>query len=117
MAHQLSDRSVLIIEIMLSPIRSGRLLTDLKRSMARPPDYSSTEEPPPPESMWGMETGTSAECDCPGPPPEFLLPPPPRPPILQPQDPLYCSEEPLSIETCDALPVSVIVFFCVISIM
>ncbi|KAK9710301.1 hypothetical protein QE152_g26106 [Popillia japonica] len=82
--------------------------------MARPPDYSSTEEPSAAESMWGMETGTGAECDsgtgaecdCPGPPPEFLLPPPPRPPILQPQDPLYCSEEPLSIETCDALPIT-----------
>ncbi|KAB0804587.1 hypothetical protein PPYR_01557 [Photinus pyralis] len=69
--------------------------------MERPPEYQ--EEPPPGlEAMWGMEAG--AECDCPGPPPEFLLPPPPRPPILQPENPLYCSEDPLPIETCDALP-------------
>ncbi|KAG5891095.1 hypothetical protein JTB14_036986 [Gonioctena quinquepunctata] len=52
--------------------------------------------------MWSLETG--ADCDCPGPPPEFMLPPPPRPPILQPEDPMYCTEDPLPIETCDALP-------------
>ncbi|XP_065167414.1 uncharacterized protein pxb isoform X3 [Atheta coriaria] len=65
--------------------------------MDRPGDY-----PDDMESMWGMDAG--AECDCPGPPPEFMLPPPPRPPILQPADPMYCSEDPLPIETCDALP-------------
>ncbi|XP_023012469.2 putative Hedgehog signaling attenuator pxb [Leptinotarsa decemlineata] len=69
--------------------------------MDRPTDY---EDPPPGglENMWGMETG--ADCDCPGPPPKFMLPPPPRPPILQPEDPMYCTEDPLPIETCDALP-------------
>lgn len=68
------------------------------------PSAEYEEEPPPDlEEMWGIEAG--AECDCPGPPPEFLLPPPPRPPILQPQDPMYCTENPLPIETCDALPV------------
>lgn len=65
--------------------------------MERPSDYNE-------DTMWGMETG--ADCDCPGPPPEFMLPPPPRPPFLQPQDPLHCTEDPLPIETCDALPVS-----------
>ncbi|GLV39715.1 pxb [Carabus blaptoides fortunei] len=53
------------------------------------------------EAMWAMETG-AGDCDCPGPPPEFLLPPPPRPPFLQD---MYCSEDPLpDLETCDALP-------------
>ncbi|VEN55232.1 unnamed protein product, partial [Callosobruchus maculatus] len=56
------------------------------------------EDPP-----FGVE-GVWSECDCPGPPPEFLLPPPPRPPVLQPPDPAYCTEDPLPIETCDALP-------------
>lgn len=72
--------------------------------MERPIEYE--EDPPPPDldTMWGMEAAT--ECDCPGPPPEFMLPPPPRPPILQPSDPMYCTEEPLPIETCDAQPVS-----------
>ncbi|CAH1365337.1 hypothetical protein MTP99_001615 [Tenebrio molitor] len=69
--------------------------------MERPGEYG--DDPPPGlEAMWGMEA--AAECDCPGPPPEFLLPPPPRPPILQPSDPMYCTEDPLPIETCDALP-------------
>lgn len=73
------------------------------KSMERPSDYND-ETPPDLDTMWGMETG--ADCDCPGPPPEFMLPPPPRPPFLQPQDPLHCTEDPLPIETCDALPVS-----------
>lgn len=73
-----------------------------EKSMDRTGEYG--EDPPPNiEAMWGMETG---ECDCPGPPPEFLLPPPPRPPILQPPDPMYCTEDPLPMETCDALPVN-----------
>ncbi|CAH1997745.1 unnamed protein product [Acanthoscelides obtectus] len=60
------------------------------------------EDPP-----FGVPEGIWAECDCPGPPPpEFMLPPPPRPPVLQPPDPAYCTEDPLPIETCDALPVS-----------
>lgn len=71
--------------------------------MERSPAEYEDEPPPDLEAMWGLEAG--AECECPGPPPEFLLPPPPRPPILQ-QDPLYCTESPLPIETCDALPVS-----------
>lgn len=55
------------------------------------------------DDMWSMEAA-GADCDCPGPPPEFLLPPPPRPPFLQD---VYCSEDPIpDIETCDALPVS-----------
>lgn len=66
----------------------------------RPSDYKGVIT-----KMWGMETGGATDCDCPGPPPEFMLPPPPRPPFLQPQDPLHCTEDPLPIETCDALPV------------
>ncbi|XP_045460008.1 uncharacterized protein LOC123670557 [Harmonia axyridis] len=66
------------------------------------PGEEGEESPPGLEAMWGMETG--ADCDCPGPPPEFLLPPPPRPPFLQSADPSFCSEDTLSIETCDALP-------------
>ncbi|KAF4520922.1 hypothetical protein B566_EDAN008897 [Ephemera danica] len=42
------------------------------------------------------------ECECPGPPPEFRLPPPPRPPFLQEPE---CSENSLAdYETCDAVP-------------
>lgn len=70
--------------------------------MDRPEDYDEQ----PDSNLWGMEASSGADCDCPGPPPEFLLPPPPRPPILQPSDPMYCTEDPLPIETCDALPVS-----------
>lgn len=74
--------------------------------MDRPGEYG--EDPPPGlETMWGMDAAAAAaECDCPGPPPEFMLPPPPRPPMLQPADPMYCTEDPLPIETCDAQPVS-----------
>ncbi|CAH1108144.1 unnamed protein product [Psylliodes chrysocephalus] len=69
--------------------------------MARPED---NEEPLGDDTdMWSMDAG-GADCDCPGPPPEFLLPPPPRPPLLQPADPMHCTEDPLPIETCDALP-------------
>lgn len=75
--------------------------------MDRPPSDPSEETPQANEAMWGMDgIEATADCDCPGPPPEFLLPPPPRPPFLQPQDPALCSEVPLDIETCDALPVS-----------
>ncbi|XP_066998451.2 uncharacterized protein pxb [Anabrus simplex] len=52
--------------------------------------------------LWDMDSA-DYECDCPGPPPEFRLPPPPRPPFLQDLD---CSESPLpELETCDAVPV------------
>lgn len=65
-------------------------------------DYEEAEDSEP----WTMEASSGAECDCPGPPPEFLLPPPPRPPFLQPE-PSNCAEEALlEVETCDALPVS-----------
>lgn len=70
--------------------------------MDRPGEYEEQAD----NNLWGMEASSGADCDCPGPPPEFLLPPPPRPPILQPSDPMYCTEDPLPIETCDALPVS-----------
>lgn len=70
--------------------------------MDRPEDYDDQSE----NSLWDMEASSGADCDCPGPPPEFLLPPPPRPPFLQPPDPMFCTEDPLPIETCDALPVS-----------
>ncbi|XP_022912919.1 uncharacterized protein [Onthophagus taurus] len=76
--------------------------------MARPPDFHRTTEEPgvEGESMWSMDaTAGGAECDCAGPPPpQFMLPPPPRPPFLQSADPTYCTEDPLPIETCDALP-------------
>ncbi|XP_065331493.1 uncharacterized protein pxb isoform X2 [Cloeon dipterum] len=61
------------------------------------------------KGMWesleeSMElNGSEVDCDCPGPPPEFRLPPPPRPPFLQ--EP-HCSENSLSeFEVCDAVPV------------
>ncbi|XP_060526886.1 uncharacterized protein LOC132702325 isoform X2 [Cylas formicarius] len=54
-------------------------------------------------NMWDV-LDAAADCDCPGPPPEFLLPPPPRPPALQPSDPMLCTDDSISIETCDALP-------------
>ncbi|CAK9813418.1 hypothetical protein ANTQUA_LOCUS7616 [Anthophora quadrimaculata] len=54
--------------------------------------------------MEELETLESTECpECPGPPPEFRLPPPPRPPFLT--DGTFCSEEPLTeIEDCVAIP-------------
>lgn len=52
------------------------------------------------EDMWEL----NVDCDCPGPPPEFLLPPPPRPPYLQPAEPALCSSENSLPNTCDALP-------------
>ncbi|CAH1163431.1 unnamed protein product [Phaedon cochleariae] len=51
-------------------------------------------------NMWSTEPGT--ECDCHGPPPKFLIPPPPRPPFTQPADSVYGTEDFLPIETCDA---------------
>lgn len=55
-------------------------------------------------AYWDMDS-PDYECDCPGPPPEFRLPPPPRPPFLQDGD---CSEGPLAdLETCEAVPVSI----------
>ncbi|XP_048517953.1 uncharacterized protein LOC109545667 [Dendroctonus ponderosae] len=64
-----------------------------------------SSNPPSPEdaTMWDV-IDAAADCECPGPPPEFLLPPPPRPPSLQPLDPMFCTDDPLTIETCDALP-------------
>lgn len=47
----------------------------------------------------------SDDCWGPGPPPEFRLPPPPRPPFLQELPGLKCTEEPLpDIEMCSVLP-------------
>lgn len=55
--------------------------------------------------MWELEPTDLTECDCLGPPPEFLLPPPPRPPFLQTE--YYCGDEPIpDLETCDTEPVS-----------
>lgn len=57
--------------------------------------------------MWELEPTDLTECDCLGPPPEFLLPPPPRPPFLQTE--YYCGDEPIpDLETCDTEPVSII---------
>lgn len=59
------------------------------------------------EEMWDLEPTDLAECDCLGPPPEFLLPPPPRPPFLQTD--YYCGDDPIpDLETCDTEPVSYI---------
>ncbi|CAH2094777.1 unnamed protein product [Euphydryas editha] len=55
--------------------------------------------------MWDLEPTDITECDCLGPPPEFLLPPPPRPPFLQAD--YYCGDDPIpDLETCDTEPVS-----------
>ncbi|CAG9763857.1 unnamed protein product [Ceutorhynchus assimilis] len=64
------------------------------------------DDPPSPEdaTMWDVIDAAAADCECPGPPPEFLLPPPPLPPSLQPADPMICTDDPLIVETCDALP-------------
>jgi len=58
--------------------------------------------------MWEMFDSDFDECDnddCgPGPPPEFTLPPPPRPEFLQD---FKCSEDALTdFEMCEAIPVS-----------
>jgi len=60
--------------------------------------------------MEELETLESTECpECPGPPPEFRLPPPPRPPFLT--EGTFCSESPLAeLEDCVAIPVSRIFF-------
>lgn len=59
--------------------------------------------------MWEMlepELECGNECWGPGPPPEFLIPPPPRPPFLQ-ELTSKCTEDPLpDIEMCEAIPVS-----------
>lgn len=56
--------------------------------------------------MWEIEPTDLTECDCLGPPPEFLLPPPPRPPFLQAD--YYCGDDPIAdLETCDTEPVSI----------
>lgn len=56
--------------------------------------------------MEELETLETTECpDCSGPPPEFRLPPPPRPPFLT--EGTFCSEAPLAeLEDCVAIPVS-----------
>lgn len=55
--------------------------------------------------MWELEPTDLTDCDCLGPPPEFLLPPPPRPPFLQAD--YYCGDDPIpDLETCDTEPVS-----------
>lgn len=55
-------------------------------------------------AVWDMDSADH-ECDCPGPPPQFHLPPPPRPPYLIDSD---CSDNPISdLETCKAVPVSI----------
>ncbi|KAF7271617.1 hypothetical protein GWI33_015527, partial [Rhynchophorus ferrugineus] len=76
----------------LKPVRSDRV----KSMVVKRKDESDS-------SMWDV-LDAAADCDCPGPPPEFLLPPPPRPPSLQPADPMLCTDDALTIETCDALP-------------
>ncbi|KAJ8714197.1 hypothetical protein PYW08_007817 [Mythimna loreyi] len=54
-------------------------------------------------AMWEIEPTDLTECDCLGPPPEFLLPPPPRPPFLQAE--YYCGDDPIpDLETCDTEP-------------
>jgi hypothetical protein len=58
--------------------------------------------------MWEMleSDGECDECGGIGPPPKFLIPPPPRPPFLQELS-NDCSEDPLpDIEMCDAISVS-----------
>lgn len=58
-------------------------------------------------AMWDLEPTDLTECDCMGPPPEFLLPPPPRPPFLQTD--YYCGDDPIpDLETCDTEPVSIL---------
>ncbi|XP_041969677.1 uncharacterized protein LOC121726394 [Aricia agestis] len=53
--------------------------------------------------MWDLEPTDLTECDCLGPPPEFLLPPPPRPPFLHAD--YYCGDDPIpDLETCDNEP-------------
>lgn len=46
------------------------------------------------------------ECGGPGPPPEFLIPPPPRPPFMH--ELVTCSEDSImpDAEMCEAIPVS-----------
>lgn len=62
--------------------------------------------------MWDLEPTDITECDCLGPPPEFLLPPPPRPPFLQAD--YYCGDDPIpDLETCDTEPVSTIIYFAI----
>lgn len=62
-------------------------------------------------AMWEIEPTDLTECDCLGPPPEFLLPPPPRPPFLQAE--YYCGDDPIpDLETCDTEPVSVLFISC-----
>ncbi|XP_037294059.1 uncharacterized protein LOC115446437 [Manduca sexta] len=53
--------------------------------------------------MWELEPTDLTECECLGPPPEFLLPPPPRPPFLQAD--YYCGDDPIpDLESCDTEP-------------
>lgn len=68
--------------------------------------------------MWEMLDSAYDECgnECwgPGPPPVFLIPPPPRPTFLQ--ESTKCIQElPTDAEMCEAMPVSLnnIYVFCV----
>lgn len=55
--------------------------------------------------MEELETLERFECpECPGPPPEFRLPPPPRPPFLT--EGTFCPETIPDLEDCGAFPVS-----------
>jgi len=67
--------------------------------------------------MEELETLESTECpECPGPPPEFRLPPPPRPPFLT--EGTFCSESPLAeLEDCVAIPVSRILFLLLLLLL
>lgn len=60
--------------------------------------------------MWEMfdtDFDCGTECGGPGPPPKFLLPPPPRPPFMQDLQDTQCSEDPIHDgDVCDAIPVS-----------
>lgn len=68
--------------------------------------------------MWEMlepDLECGNECWGPGPPPEFLIPPPPRPPFLQ-ELTSKCTEDPLpDIEMCEAIPVSISLYTCFVN--
>lgn len=70
--------------------------------------------------MWEMFDSDTISSECgnecwgPGPPPEFLVPPPPRPPFLQELMSTKCTEDPLpDIEMCEAIPVSFEISFII----
>lgn len=59
-----------------------------------------------------MECGDDV-CDGPGPPPQFHIPPPPRPPFLQELvSGIECTEDSVpDMDICAAIPVSTNFFF------